>query len=193
MPKIINLRGTSGSGKSTVAKTFIDNHPHSEVRDPNTNKVIGYKVDASAVGLTKPVFIVGRYDTACGGGDTLKDEEDAVHKCETAQQYGHVLMERMLTSGSGPKGKFASSFAGTGKIVYAILDTPLETCLERVMKRRESRGETKPFNPENTINKYRQTRRAASMLYDAEEDVRSIDHTNAFQQVVDIMKESDND
>ena len=190
MNKIINLRGTSGSGKSTVARTFLDHLPHEPLSD-STGKVKGYKVNATAAGLTQPLFIVGRYESACGGGDTLRSEEEASELCAKAQLSGHVLFERMLTSGSGPKGQFASTFLGTGKITYAVLDTPLDVCLERVMARRVERGDDRPFNSENTRNKHVQAHRAAEKLKDAGEDVRLIDHTNAFKEVLGIYKEAE--
>jgi ABC-type dipeptide/oligopeptide/nickel transport system ATPase component len=190
MGKIVNIRGTSGSGKSTIARTFLDNLPHEPLPDA-TGKVKGYRVDATAAGLKEPLYIVGRYESACGGGDTLKSENEAATLCATAQPNGHVLLERMLTSGSGPKGEFASTFLGTGKITYAILDTPLDVCLERVLARRTEREDARPFNPENTNNKYRQTHRAATMLRDAGEDVRDIDHTDAFKAVLRIYLESE--
>lgn len=190
MNKIVNIRGTSGSGKSTIARTFLDHLPHEPLPD-STGKVKGYKVDATAAGLAQPLFIVGRYESACGGGDTLRNEEEAAHLCATAQEQGHVLLERMLTSGSGPKGLFASTFLGTGKITYAVLDTPLDVCLERVMARRTERGDERPFNSENTKNKHVQTHRAAQKLKDVGEDVRLIDHTDAFKAVLGIYKEAE--
>lgn len=190
MNRIINIRGTSGSGKSTIARTFLEHLPHEPLPD-STGKVKGYRVDATAAGLTQPLFIVGRYDSACGGGDTLRSEEEAAQLCDFAQQQGHVLLERMLTSGSGPKGQFASTFLGTGKITYAIMDTPLEVCLERVMGRRAERGDDRPFNPENTVGKYHGSHRAAEKLKTAGEDVRLIDHTDAFKQVLAIYLEAE--
>ena len=190
MGRIVNIRGTSGSGKSTIARTFLSHLPHVPVKDA-AGKVKGYKVDASAAGLNQPLFIVGRYESACGGGDTLRDEAEAVELCSSAQPLGHVLLERMLTSGSGPKGLYASSFLGSGNITYAILDTPLDVCLTRVMDRRAERGEVKPFNPQNTISKHGQTHRAAELLTQAGEDVRLVDHTDAFKAVLAIYKEAE--
>lgn len=190
MGKIINIRGTSGSGKSTVAREFLQRYPNEPLLDAK-NKVLGYRVDLSSEGVQEPLYVVGRYTSPCGGGDTLRDEADAVAKCAAAQHLGHVLMERMLTSGSGPKGQFASAFAENPDIIYAVLDTPLEVCLERVVQRRAAEGNTKPFKPDNTVSKWYQTRRAAALLFDEGKDVRSLPYTDAFNTVLSYLKEAE--
>jgi hypothetical protein len=64
-------------------------------------------------------------------------------------------------------------------------------CIERVKKRRDDRGETKPFNPANTEAKYKQVHRAKVLLENEKCDVRMIDHTNAFKEVLAIYREAE--
>jgi ABC-type dipeptide/oligopeptide/nickel transport system ATPase component len=191
MNKIVNLRGTSGSGKTSVAKTFLDHLPNTPLKDA-TGKVKGYHVDATAAGIAAPLFILGRYDTACGGCDTIATQQEAADLAVKAwSSGGHVLMEGLLASAVGIKGAIPATLEPTGAAVYAILDTPLHVCLERVKKRRDDRGETKPFNPANTEAKYKQVHRAKVLLENEKCDVRMIDHTNAFKEVLAIYREAE--
>lgn len=191
MAKIVNIRGTSGSGKSTVARAFLDNYPRQELKDAD-GKIKGYRVDLTSEGLNNPLFILGRYTTACGGLDTINTQQEAADLAVKAwSSGGHVLMEGLLTSAAGPKGAVPITLKPTGSAIYAVLDTPLDTCLERVMKRREARGDTRPFNPTNTEAKYSQVFSAATLLHNDGDKVITLDHQNAFKQVLNIYLEDE--
>lgn len=192
--KIVNLRGTSGSGKSTVAFKLLKNHPHEELKGSD-GKVKGYRVDASSSGIKNPIYLIGRYTTACGGLDTVPTQLDAAERCVKAwQSGGHVLAEGLLASAAGPKGALTAGIQTTGDAVFAILDTPFELCVERVLGRRQARGDDRPFNPKNTNDKYTQTHSTAKALINAGEyDVRYIDHTQAYEDVMAIFQGAERD
>ena len=67
MATIINVRGTNGSGKSTLVRSLMDNlgvvSPIVGV-GPQSKRVWAYL-------LHNHVFVCGRYETACGGADTI--------------------------------------------------------------------------------------------------------------------------
>ena len=189
--KIVNLRGTSGSGKSTVAFTFLKNFPSAELRGSD-GKVKGYVVDANSAGLTAPVYILGKYTTACGGCDQIPTQQEAADRAVSAYKSGgHVLMEGLLASAAGPGGAVTKTISDTGDAVFAILDTPLQTCIERVLARRAARGDERPFNPKNTNDKWTQTMSTAKTLHGLGYDVRPIDHTKAYEDVLAIFKEAE--
>ena len=48
MKAILSLRGTSGSGKTTVARKFITDYPTKTLPDPNKKKHWGYEVDLTS-------------------------------------------------------------------------------------------------------------------------------------------------
>ena len=189
--KIVNLRGTSGSGKSTVAFTMLKNLPTEELNGAD-GKVKGYRVDARTEGIEAPIYIIGKYTTACGGLDTVPTQLDAAERSVKAHSLGgHVLCEGLLCSAAGPKGALTIGIHATGEAVFAILDTPVEVCLDRVRARRLARGDERPLNEKNTRDKWTQTMSTAKALTLLEYDVRAIDYTNAYQEVMEIFRSAE--
>lgn len=185
---IISLRGTSGSGKSTVAFTLLKNFPFTKDTDDN-GKILGYRVEA---GLSKPIYIVGRYETACGGCDGIPTQKEAAERALRAHSAGcHVLMEGLLASASGPKGAVTAMISETNAACFAILDTPLDTCLDRVRARRAARGDDRPFNEDNTRLKWKQVRQTAKALFELGYDVRPVDHTRAYDDVMNMFRSAE--
>ena len=102
-------------------------------------------------------------------------------------------MEGLLASAAGPAGAVTKTIQETGDAVFAIMDTPMEVCLERVQARRTARGDERPFNPKNTKDKWVQTMSTAKALHKLGYDVRAIDHTNAFEDVMEIFRSAERD
>ena len=188
--KIVSLRGTSGSGKSTVAFKMFEKFPREEIIGGD-GKVKGYIVNASEAGLQHPIYVLGKYTTQCGGCDQIPTQQEAADRAVHYHQSGHVLMEGLLASAAGPKGAVTATIQETGEAIYAIMDTPLDVCLDRVRARRAARGDERPFNEKNTRDKWTQTRSTASALYNLGYDVRPIDHTKAFEDVMNIFLEAE--
>ena len=187
---LINLRGTSGSGKTTVARTFLNNFPNETLRKRD-GKVAGVRIDVT--GFTYPLFLVGKYDNTCGGMDTVPTQVDCAELATKAYQMGHVICEGLLASGVGPGATLPAALisAAGPHVRFLCLNTPLELCIERVKARREAAGNDKPFNPANTESKYQQVQRSFEMLEEANQPVFWIDYQNAYQQVYDMIKEAD--
>jgi len=187
--KIVSLRGTSGSGKSTVAFTLFNKYPRQEIVN-NEGKIQGYKVDASPE-VKQPIYVLGKYTTACGGCDQIPTQQEAADRAVHYHQDGHVLMEGLLASAAGPAGAVTMTIQATGEAVFAILNTPVDLCIERVKARRLARGDERPLNEKNTRDKWTQTRSTASALFKLGYDVRPIDHTKAFDDVLAIFQEAE--
>ncbi len=190
--KIVSLRGTSGSGKSTVAFTMFDKFPREEIVGGD-GKVKGYIVDASSAGIKHPIYVLGKYTTQCGGCDQIPTQQEAADRAVHYHQSGHVLMEGLLASAAGPAGAVTKTIQETGEAVFAILDTPIDLCLERVRARRLAKGNEKPLNEKNTRDKWTQTMSTAKALHQLGYDVRPIDHTNAFEDVMEIFRSAERD
>ena len=145
----VKLHGTSGAGKTTLARNVIENAWENEVIPGIKGKPEAYK--CTYIGLEYPIYVLGRYDATCGGFDTV----DADHQLVLLQKYaelGHVLYESLFTSGFyGRIGKLSENYGKDH--IFAFLDTPLETCIERVKLRRAAAGNPKPFNDANTRDK----------------------------------------
>ena len=62
--KIVKLHGTSGSGKTTVARGLME-MGHVSALGPNHNRPEAYKVDIP--GWSHPLYVLGPYTAKCGG------------------------------------------------------------------------------------------------------------------------------
>lgn len=143
---IIKLHGTSGSGKTTVARALMDMGAVTPIYSV-ARKVEAYKVEIP--GLNQPLFILGPYNAICGGLDGISDVNDHIRLLHAAAAQGHVFYEGLLGSEYyGRIGKESERYAGDH--VFAFLDTPIELCISRVIERRLAKGNTKPLNEANT-------------------------------------------
>lgn len=158
---IINIRGTSGSGKSTIVRKLLDNFPHTPVWDNSSKpKVLGYQLDDLG---GRRVRIVGKYETPCGGCDGIKTQDEVEQRVRDWHELGYdVLFEGLLISHIYGRWAKLAKDVGTGNMLFAFLDTPLEVCLERVKARRVARGNDTPFNETNTRQKWADARRVCA-------------------------------
>ena len=195
MNVILSLRGTSGSGKTTVARKFLTDYPCQSLPDPNKpKKHWGYQIDLSAEGINQPLYVIGSYQNTCGGTDGISTQEEIAQRALAAHPRGHVLLEGLLISKVGPGAITTQMLKPTGAYVAAILDTPLATCLRRVQDRRDARGEVKPFNPANTMSAHKSTYDACVNLHNAGGvKIITIDHTNAFNDTLEVIRKAEND
>jgi hypothetical protein len=191
MNRIVNIRGTSGSGKTTVARTLLISHPHRVLKGAD-GKIKGYQIDASSSGIHTPVFLVGSYAYTCGGVDGIKTQEEIADRVVKAVEYGHVLVEGLLMSKSGPSGHVSPIFRDHNA-VFAFLDTPLDVCIERVLGRRKAAGNNKPFDPDKSLSvAHKQCARCAQLLIDAGGyDVRWVSWQDPVTAVVDYLTEAE--
>lgn len=181
---IINLRGTSGSGKSTAVRYVMAGGSVSEVRaDPVDKHPIGYAVSGAVDGV---VSVVGKYTTACGGCDTIKTQDEICGRVRRFATDGHVLFEGLLISHLFSR--YAALSDELGGICFGFLDTPLEVCLERVRARRAARGNTKPLNEKNTVQKWHDMRRVYGKFRDAGHNAVWVPNETAGQWVIDMLR-----
>ena len=190
---ILSLRGTSGSGKTTVARKFITDYPCKPLSVPQMKKHWGYEVDLSAEGLNSKLYVIGSYENTCGGTDGINTQAEIADRALAAHPRGHVLLEGLLLSKVGPNAITTQMLAPTGVYVAAYIDTPLQTCLDRVQARRIERGDDRPFNPDNTISAFKSTLAACKNLHEmGGVKVITVDHRDAFNETLDIFKKGEN-
>lgn len=160
---VVNVRGTSGSGKTTIVRGIMAMGTVTPL-DAN-KKPEGYRVDVPS--LSKPVYVVGPYTTACGGCDAVPTQDEICRRIRAYAPLGHVLVEGLLMSHTF--GRYAALDreldAQGNHFIWAFLDTPLEVCLDRVRARREERRLSKKVVPEfkeldvtNTSDKWHSNR-----------------------------------
>lgn len=208
MTRIINIRGTSGSGKSTLVRALMDSltdvKPVMKILGDDKEAVRGYigRNGENAVG------IVGRYETDCGGCDTIKTQDEIAQRVNHFSTRGAVVFEGLLISVLHSRyrdmargfndihkrtenytlpllGKETTTFP---PFIFAFLDTPLDVCLARVEERRARKGNTKPFNPQNTIDKWHTCQVVADKFEADGLPVVWLDHTNPLPQLQDLLK-----
>lgn len=191
---IVSLRGTNGSGKSTVVHTILKKYPH-EVTSFDTSKKKpkpeGYRVRVLLPKLNKPLMIIGSYETACGGCDSIQPYDLIWPRVVEYAKQGHVLFEGAIVSSSyGNIGRASEVYKND--FVFAFMDTPTEVCIERVNARRREKGNEKELDPKNLISKMRNVERSIKKIREEyRRRVVMIDHTNAVSQILKLFKESE--
>lgn len=146
---VINIRGTSGSGKTTVVRNILNHGNWQSFKDEKTNKIRGY------FSPDLHWAIVGSYENDCGGCDTIKHQvevEDLVEKLLDSQY--NVVFEGLLISTISQRWiDFSKRLSQKATIVFCYLTTPVEECVNRVKQRRWSKGNMKDFNETNTVER----------------------------------------
>lgn len=207
---VINVRGTSGSGKSTIVRGIMAMGDVSPIGE-SAKKPDGYIVRIP--GRERNVMVVGPYVTACGGCDAISTQDEICNRIRAYSTLGDVLVEGLLMSHSFARyvALDRELFARDGThCVWAFLDTPLEVCLDRVRARREERrlltgAEFKELNTKNTTDKWNDNQEVYQKFLMARSrdwklvskfgysgapmalDARMIDHTRAVEQVFEWL------
>ena len=150
---------------------------------------MGYRIDLTSLSVEKPLFIVGKYDNVCGGTDSINTQLEVAERIIKAHALGHVLYEGALVSASGLGGKVTQITEETGCTVYAFLDTPQDKCIDRVINRRLTAGNTKEFDPKNLVAKFGGVTACRQHVTEAGFRVVDIDHMNTHPPLVKIIKD----
>jgi hypothetical protein len=184
MSKIVSLRGTSGSGKSTVVYDAFKRWGHAVVQANERGKPIVNLVHAPV-----PFYVFGPYRTPCGGCDALPSYARLIPVLlPLYARKGNILFEGLLLSDNyGAVGKALEAMKPKHDVVFAFLDTPLEMCLERVNMRRRARGEERPVNPTNTTKRFYTIQRVWRIAEGKGHVCIPIAHQRAFKDVMALL------
>jgi len=180
---IVNIRGTSGAGKTTIIRELMEKYTHEDVTDRSG------KVLAVLIHWADPIYVIGRYDNVCGGCDTIKTQDETRRRITKFCKQGHVIYEG-LTIGNGYAKNLAHHRRMNQAFAFATLDTPLTTCLARVRKRRKQAGNTKPFNPENTEKLFFANLRFLQRQVHDKANPVVLDHKNAVKELTHLLWEN---
>lgn len=157
---IINIRGTSGSGKSTLVQWVLAQY---ECRVPvfieKRKRPLYYRMwhthSDRAVGKPAALVVLGHYEVACGGCDTLPTMDVVFGLVEDLHTEGtDVLFEGLLLGVDVTRTAALARLFGPDQLDVIFLDTPLETCIASINKRRWAKNPAKPpVDPKNTESK----------------------------------------
>ena len=183
---VIDIRGTHGSGKSWLMHQLIS-YGADEVTGTchytHKDKVLGYVLpDWDA-------FILGKYSNVCGGCDQIGSADEVVRRIrEFSEQYTHIILEGILVAHTYQRyADLAVEMQDYGYI-FCFLDTPLETCIERVKQRRANAGNDKPLNPANIIKDYRNIwTTVRHKVYAAGLNAIDVPHTDPLGPIIDLL------
>lgn len=180
---IIQIRGTSGSGKTTVMRAVmkaipaLTNNTLSEMYVPGRKKPLYYTDGGS-------VSIVGSYESTCGGCDTIQGYDLLMSTVRSLYDRGNVLMEGLLLSEDVKQ----TLTLLPRKIKAVFLTTPVDECIKRVKGRRLAAGNEKPLKEDNTRRRVDVIRRAQDRLEAAGVDCYSISSDKAPELILKWLK-----
>jgi hypothetical protein len=136
---IIQIRGTSGSGKSTVMRqVMLTLGEWLPIRREGRKQPLGYQ--------HADIVVLGHYESPCGGCDTIGSAR-AVYTLIQETDAPIILCEGLLLSEDV---KWSSQLPDL-RIIY--LTTPLEQCITQIQQRRLAVGNSKPLNTDNTTHR----------------------------------------
>lgn len=165
---IINIRGTSGSGKSTIVKQFLNKVPrvpYSKQSFMIDSKIYGYYC---TIENRMVLSVIGSYEKPTGGCDNISPLSEVFEQVLTEHKSGnHVLFEGLLVSRSKGRVIDLYNLVGGDQLHIIHLTTPLEECLKGIEERRLAKGNTKPVNPfrtEETFNRVAKITRDLEIL-----------------------------
>jgi thymidylate kinase len=162
---IVNIRGTSGSGKTTLMRRLMGLYPiRSKYFVEGRRQPLGYMLYKEGF---RPLAVIGHYETACGGCDTITNMDEIfklVRTCDTSAS--DVLYEGLLISADIQR-TLALHQEGRRMLVVA-LDTPLDVCIASINERRRTKTPDKPdVATKNTESKFKGVRSSMKRLEEA--------------------------
>lgn len=157
---LFQIRGTSGSGKSYIVFKLFEKYSFKKITTKN-GKVMGYYCKQLNL------FIVGRYETKCGGCDSIPTQDEICRRVRKGLKNGwNVLFEGLICSHTAKR--YAELYAEASskgiETFYIFLDTPLEKCRENINKRRASLGKP-PTTAKNTEKDYTSTHKSRENMH----------------------------
>jgi len=177
---IINLRGTSGSGKTTAVRRLIDSFLSTKLYD-NSKRLIGHKVQMSAGHF---VYVVGPYKTSCSGCDRMNSQDQICEIIRDFAKHGDVIFEGYRTSGSVKRYVHLARSLPDHQFLFLFMDTPLKICLERLNDRRHKNNIKKPLSSRHVERTHERLQRMPAELLSLGMDARKV----PFQSVADSLQ-----
>ncbi len=195
---IINLRGTSGSGKSFIVRRVMELYAstHSSFASDLTEHLLASldpKVERRRQPLSylckadghSSLFVPGHYETPCGGCDTITKPDDVYTLIHDAAGIGHdVLFEGIMVQDDVNR---AVALNKQHRMLVIRLKTPMEICLASVQKRRDERGDTRPFKTKNTIDRDKRVRRSMDRLRLQGVETKALDREEAYTTCAEAL------
>ena len=185
-PLIVQVRGTSGSGKSTIIKRIMSETTgwHSILQAGRRQPVRYVKQTYTAPATKFDITIIGHYESACGGGDTIGHAREIYEYIQEVQEnriYSVIIAESLLLSEDV---KWTTQLYPPNQVKLLFLDTPLQTCWDRIDERRALKGNTRPLNYKKTETRLAQIERSRLRLIAAGFNCPLVSCETAYKEVL---------
>jgi hypothetical protein len=193
---VIKLGGCNGSGKTTIARSVIKQIGGKRLTRPLQSGKTGVYYEGEFGGVD--FFVLGKYDNACGGMDTISDKVDRlefVRSFAEERDDAIIFFEGLITGKTyGAMGQLSEQHAAEETPwLYSFMDTPFHVCVERVLLRRAEAGNDAPFDPMRTMDPtFRSCQRLAEKLQNGElpaHPVHIINHKHKPQKAATALLE----
>lgn len=197
---VINIRGTGGSGKSTVVRRIMELYPCREALPRSTGKrPRGYLLS----GRLGTLLVPGHYETPTGGCDTLKTVDEVyemIWAAVRADPPQNVLYEGIMVQDDLSRAVKLDRWMRESVAIYGQvpdeesrlnvirLNTPIEVSLAGVRARREARGDERPLDEKNTRARHETQVRMESRLRAAGVAVEALDREAAYRRVCALLR-----
>lgn len=192
----INIRGTGGSGKSTLVKRVLELYPnHANITEKGRKRAMAtchwFAPGDGAPAVRSGLFVPGHYETACGGCDTVKTV-DKVYEMVRAATLGdgnNAVYEGIMVMDDVTRAvTFDQELKKLkSKLVVVSLTTSIEECLEGIRARKEARGDPKPLNEKNTRERMKRQVNSLHRLKQAGVELRKLSRDDAFIQIRELL------
>lgn len=191
---ILNIRASSCGGKSTNVYKLLQEFPSVEVWE----RVGWNKKKPRCVGhlVAGRLFVVGPYvgKAKTGGMDMLmpgKTELVTLWLERNCLAYPHVIFESMMASlAIGRYHELRKRLGDPGAITFGFMDTPLETCRERIYNRSGGKGPSgKGINEAATVDhQWKRIQQIRDRLEEKHEVCVTLDWQNSYEQMKTMLQ-----
>lgn len=177
---IIQVAGTSGSGKSHLFRAFLDYARQDGIVSEQEN---GYLIKLGK----QLIFVLGKYNVPTGGCDTIHDipsiYSEIVHLAEIGT---NVLYEGLFVMNQTRGPQLAERFGRN--VVVLQLTTPLATCFASINARRAERGKDELATRKNTEDNYRRATNYCAKMRDSGARVFKVSRDEALPKLLELLE-----
>lgn len=187
-PTVVQIAGTSGSGKSHLMRAFLK-RMRKEAQLVKDVGMAGREGPGGYLVLCEDgeeVFVPGNYDTPTGGCDTIKEIKTVYELIEAELAKGrHVAYEGLFCMNQTRGPRLAAELGK--RCVVLQLTTPLATCLASVNIRRAERGAGELANKKNTEDNYKRSVNFCASMREAGARVIRVSRDEGLDTMLEVL------
>lgn len=181
---IINIAGTSGSGKSTIVRSLMAMCTSEPVTVEGRKTPIGY--DLALPGGSR-VRVLGAYEAPTGGCDTIKDAVLNYRLVTEWHRTGlHVVYEGLFVM-NHTRGLALARDVGVENVTVILLATTLDQCKAGVNARRAVEGKPPLQKWDNTEGNHTRARNYATKMQRTGVRVLTLERDLVLPRILELL------